>query len=192
MSGTAVFWDSANMFHKLVEETTGPVEAVTPLILAAPFFRGKFSGIIIPTGFGNTHYSRMLPALRACAGRIEDYLENGGKMLVYGAADASPARYDWLPVSVDYHFEFQEHRVESDITSPWAGIIEGYDAANFACDGWFEQVENGKAIVTSKTVGKPVFVEVKVGDGTLLLASTHEYPTIAFLQEFKKGDLVSF
>jgi len=192
MSGTAIFWDNTTMFHKLVEETTGPVEAVTPLILAAPFFHGKFNGIIIPTGFGNTHYSRMLPALRATASRIEDYLEDGGKMLVYGAADASPARYDWLPVSVDYHFEFQEHQIETDSSSPWAGIVDGYDNAKFACDGWFENVENGKTVVFSKTVGKPVFVEVKVGKGTLLLASTHEYPTVAFLQEFKKGDLSSF
>ena len=192
MSNTAVFWDSTIMFHKLVEETTGPVDSVTPLILAAPFFRGKFSGIIIPTGFGNTHYSRMLPALRACASRIEDYLEDGGKLLVYGAADASPARYDWLPVSVDYHFEFLEHDVEADASSKWKGIIDGYDCSKFACDGWFENVENGRAVVTSKTVGKPGFVEVPVGKGTLLLASTHEYPTVSFLQEFKEGEPVSF
>jgi len=192
MSGTAIFWDSVNMFHKLVEETTGPVEAVTPLILSAPFFRGKFNGIIIPTGFGNTHYSRMLPALRACSGRIEKYLEEGGKLLVYGAADASPARYDWLPISVDYHFEFQEHQIESDTSSPWSSIVDGYDSAKFACDGWFEKVENGKTIVFSKSVGKPVFVEVKIGNGTLLLASTHEYPTVSFLNEFKKGELISF
>jgi len=192
MSRTAIFWDNKTMFHKLVEETTGPVEAVTPLLLSAPFFQGQFNGIIIPTGFGNTHYSRMLPALRASAARIENYLENGGKLLVYGAADASPARYDWLPVSIDYHFEFQEHQIVTDKTSPWAGIVEGYDNSSFACDGWFENVENGKTVVFSKTVNKPVFVEVKIGKGTILLGSTHEYPSASFLQEFNKGENISF
>ena len=68
MTKIAVFWDNSMMFHRMVEDAAGPVEAVTPLILSAPFFRGKFSGIIVPTGFGNTNYSKMLPALRACAG----------------------------------------------------------------------------------------------------------------------------
>ena len=123
MSKIAVFWDSEMMFHRMVEDAAGPVEAVTPLILSAPFFRGKFSGIIVPTGFGNTSYSKMLPALRACAGRIEDYLEDGGKMLVYGAADAGPARYDWLPVKAEYHYEFMEHELDVAESSAqqWTG-----------------------------------------------------------------------
>ena len=190
MSKIAVFWDSEMMFHRMVEDAAGPVEAVTPLILSAPFFRGKFSGIIVPTGFGNTSYSKMLPALRACAGRIEDYLEDGGKMLVYGAADAGPARYDWLPVKAEYHYDFMEHELDVAESSA-ALLLEGYDTANFACDGWFEEFE-GTPVAVSKKTGKPVLLECPVGDGTLYLASTHEYPAAAFLKEFAKGDEASF
>ncbi len=190
MSKIAVFWDSSMMFHRMVEDAAGPVEAVTPLILSAPFFRGKFSGIIVPIGFGITSYSKMLPALRACAGRIEDYLEDGGKMLVFGAADANPARYDWLPVKTEYHYEFMEHELE--VTDSTASLLlDGYDTSNFACDGWFEEFE-GTPVAVSKKTGKPVLVECKVGDGTLYLASTHEYPSASFLKEFAKGDEVSF
>lgn len=184
-----VLWDRKMMFHTLVEDAAGSCEAVTPLIMAAPFFRGHFSGMLIPTGFGNTSYSRLLPALRACAGRIEDYLENGGKLLVFGAADAGPARYDWLPVEVEYHFEFQEHQLTlSD--SKWASIFDGYDTQKFPCDGWFTKYP-GKPVAVSSN-GFPVMVECRIGEGTLLLAGTHEYPSNSFLQEFAKGGDVTF
>ncbi len=190
MSKIAVFWDSSNMFHRMVEDAAGSVEAVTPLMLAAPFFRGKFAGVIVPTGFGNLHYSKMLPALRACADRIENYLENGGKMLIFGAADSAPGCYNWLPVNAEYHFEFMEHELNvSD--SPAALLFDSYDTENFACDGWFTEFE-GKPIAVSKKTGKPVLIECSIGKGTLYLASTHEYPSAAFLQEFAKGDEVSF
>ncbi|MDO5845834.1 MAG: hypothetical protein Q4Q04_02810 [Methanocorpusculum sp.] len=192
MSQTAVLWDTKMMFHRLVEDASGcPTDAVTPLMLSAPFFRGRYAGILIPTGFGNTSYSRLLPALRACSGRIEEYLEAGGRMLVFGAADASPARYDWLPVEVEYHFAFMEHALDIDDSSRWSSLFSGYDTEAFACDGWFEHAE-GKPVAVSRDTGKPVFVECRVGKGTLLLASTHEYPSDAFLKMFAAGETIPF
>lgn len=192
MSRTAVLWDREMTFNRLVEDASGgPTDAVTPLMLSAPFFRGKYAGILIPTGFGNLSYSRLLPALRACSERIEEYLENGGRLLVFGAADASPARYDWLPVDVSYHFEFMEHDLTIDESSPWVSLFCGYDTANFASDGWFDKTD-GRAIAVSKQTGKPVFVECSIGEGTLLLASTHEYPSAEFLKQFADGEEVPF
>ena len=186
----AIFWDSKMTFHRLIEDVACPCEGVTPLLLSAPFYRGTYSGVIIPTGFGNTSYSKLLPALRACSERIEEYLEKGGKLLVFGAADASPNRYDWLPVNIKYHYEFGEHCLAVDSSSPWSCIFDGYDTTSFATDGWFETYE-GKSIATAEN-GHPVLVECTVGKGTLLLASTHEYPSDAFLKTFSKGDSVSF
>ena len=186
----AVFWDTKMTFHRLIEDSACPCEAVTPLLLSAPFYRGKYSGIIIPTGFGNMSYSKLLPALRACSGRIERYLEAGGKLLVFGAADASPNRYDWLPVNVEYHYEFGEHLLDVDTSSPWSCIFDGYDTTKFAADGWFETFEGTP--VASTENGFPVLVECSVGKGTLLLASTHEYPSDAFLKKFAEGDLIPF
>lgn len=185
-----VLWDNKMTFHRLVEDVTGYCDAVTPLMLSAPFYRGKYSGIIIPTGFGNTSYSKLLPALRACSDRIENYLENGGKLLVFGAADSSPNRYDWLPFEVEYHFEFMEHKLDVDKSSPWSAIYDGYDTEKFACDGWFEKYE-GKAVATAEN-GYPVLVDCPVGKGTLILSSTHEYPSNLLLKEFAKGEDVSF
>ena len=172
------------MFHRLVEDACGYCEAVTPLMLAAPFYKGRYTGIIIPTGFGNLQYSKLLPALRAVSGRIEDYLENGGKLLVYGAADPANTGnpYNWLPVDVEYHFEFAEHKLEIDASSPWKSLFDGYDTDKFAADGWFVKYP-GKPVAVAEN-GFPVLVECPVGEGTLLLASAHEYPSDAFLKQF--------
>lgn len=186
----AVFWDTKMTFHRLVEDAACPCDAVTPLLLSAPFYRGKYSGIIIPTGFGNICYSKLLPALRACSERIEDYLNAGGKLLVFGAADASPNRYDWLPVNVKYHYEFAEQHLDVDTTSPWSCIFDGYDTTCFASDGWFEEFEGHPLAIAEN--GFPVLVECQVGKGTLLLASTHEYPSDAFLKVFSNGEPVPF
>jgi len=138
----AVFWDTKMTFHRLVEDSACPCEAVTPLLLSAPFYRGKYSGVIIPTGFGNMSYSKLLPALRACSERIERYLEAGGKLLVFGAADASPNRYDWLPVDVEYHYAFGEHCLDVDTSSPWSSIFDGYDTTKFAADGCLKHMRD--------------------------------------------------
>ena len=184
----AVFWDSKMMFHRLVEDACGYCEAVTPLMLAAPFYKGRYTGVIIPTGFGNTQYSKMLPALRAVSGRIEEYLEEGGRLLVYGAADPAHTGnpYDWLPVEAEYHFGFAEHKLEIDASSPWKSLFDGYATEKFATDGWFVQYP-GRPVAVAEN-GFPVFVECSVGKGTLLLASTHEYPSDAFLKQFGSAD----
>ncbi len=180
----AVFWDNKMMFHRLVEDSLGYCEAVTPLMLAAPFYRGHYTGILIPTGFGNLQYSKLLPALRAVSGRVAEYLNEGGRLFVFGAADPSNTGhpYDWLPVEVEYHFGFAEHALTIDADSPWKSFFDGYNTEAFPTDGWFTKFP-GKPVAVAEN-GFPVFVECRIGEGTLFLASTHEYPTDAFLKLF--------
>lgn len=176
----------------LVEDSAECIcDDVSPMMLSAPFYRGSYTGIIIPTGFGNTKYSKLLPALRACSARIEDYIENGGKLLVFGAADSAPNRYDWLPFDIDYHFEFGEHDLEIDKTSKWSCMFDGYETDNFAADGWFEKYPGNPAAVSKKN-GKPILIECSMGCGTLILSSAHEYPSCQMIRELAAGEDVRF
>lgn len=183
-SHVAVFWDTKMMFHRLVEDACGYCEAVTPLMLSAPFYHGRYTAVIIPTGFGNQQYSKLLPALRAVSGRVAEYLDDGGRLFVYGAADpaCSGDPYDWLPVEAKYQFGFAGHQLTIDASSPWKSLFEGYDTSAFASDGWFTKFPGTPVAVAEN--GFPVCVECRVGKGTLILASTHEYPTDTFLKLF--------
>jgi len=183
---TGFLWDSPQIFTRLIGECTGSCELVTPQLLASPFYRGRFTAIVIPTGFGNPLYSRLLPALRASSGRIERFLEAGGRILVFGAADERPDAYDWLPFRLTYRHGYAPRRITFAPGSPWASLTDGYDTGAIECDGIFPEFE-GTAIATTDG-GEAVVVEKDVGRGLVLAATVHEYPSRSFLASFSSGE----
>ena len=106
-------WQTKQHFNRYIEDCGIPCELITPHMLAAPFYRGRFNCLIIPTGFANPAYSNLLPALRAAAPRIKKFVENGGNLLVFGAAANKPDSYDWLPFPVTYCHDCHPRRIES-------------------------------------------------------------------------------
>ncbi|MHC1625906.1 MAG: hypothetical protein ACXQTG_05300 [Methanoculleaceae archaeon] len=174
-------WDSSLMFSRLVEDCGVRCENVTPHLLAAPFYRKSFVALIVPTGFGCSNYSCLLPALRASSGRIEKFLERGGRMLVYGAATEDTTAYDWLPARLIYHHEYGAAPL-SFTDQNYATIIEGYDPGSVDCDGWFTDYD-GEAIGIRKD-GRPVLVRIPVGEGMVIATTIHEYPSRSFLRWF--------
>jgi hypothetical protein len=138
MSARAGFvWGTKQHFNRYIEETGISCELITPHMLAAPFFRTTMNCLIIPTGFANPAYSNILPALRASSGRITRFVENGGNLLVFGAAIDKPDAYDWLPFTVQYSHEYYPRPVTCRPESGAGGIIEDFDPSRIECDGSF-------------------------------------------------------
>lgn len=183
-------WDSPQHFTRLIEDCGIRCEVVTPHLLAAPFFRGTFSCLIVPTGFGNAKYSNLLPALRASSGRIRRFVENGGNLLVFGAADHKPDAYDWLPFPVTYRHDFHPQCVAFSGSSPATTIADDYDQNKIECDGSFP--EHACTCVGSAG-GSAVVIEQSWGKGTIVITSIHEFPSRTFLKKFCcTGDLTPF
>jgi hypothetical protein len=182
---TGFLWDTPQIFTRLIEECTGCCELVTPQLLASPFYRGRFTALVIPTGFGNPLYSRLLPALRASSRRIERFLEEGGRILVFGAADDRTDAYDWLPFRLTYRHGYAPRHITFAPGNPWASLIEGYDPGAIPCDGSFP--EHDGTVAAAADGGEPVVVEKAVGKGLVLAATIHEYPTRGFLATFSCG-----
>ena len=93
-------WATPLHFNRFIEDCGIISELITPHMLSAPFYRPTLNCLIVPTGFANPAYSNLLPALRASSPRIRRFVENGGSLLVFGAATDKPDAYDWLPASV--------------------------------------------------------------------------------------------
>jgi hypothetical protein len=183
-------WDSPQHFSRLIEDCGITCEVVTPHMLAAPFFRGTFSCLIVPTGFGNLRYSNLLPALRASSSRIQRYIERGGNLLVFGAADNKPDAYDWLPFPVKYSHEFHPRTISFTGDSVVATIVDEYDHANIECDGSFP--EHGGTCV-GKAGSSDVILEHRYGEGRIVVTSVHEFPSRNFLKTFCcNGRLTTF
>lgn len=185
-----LIWENRLIFQRLVEDCVGSCELVTPQLLAAPFYRGAFGSLIIPTGFANKDYSRVLPALRATQTRIERFIRSGGELLVYGGGGAVPDCYDWLPFSVRYHFEYGPRKITIRKEAECTALFEGYDLNAFECDGYFTDYEGDPVAVTSE--GHPILIEEQIGSGRIILTTAHEYPSRAFLTSFCSCKMETF
>jgi len=174
-------WQSSQYFNRYIEDCGIACELVTPHMLAAPFYRGHFSCLIIPTGFANPQFSQILPAVRASSERIESFVEGGGNLLVFGAAAEKPDAYDWLPEPVTYRHEVHPRKITCTSSSGSWSLIEDYDPEKIECDGTFSSP--GWMTVCS-TGGEPVMVEKPVGKGRIVVTSIHEYPSRGFLKGF--------
>lgn len=174
-------WQSRQHFCRYLEDCGVPCEVITPQMLAAPFFRGTFSCLIIPTGFANPQYSNLLPALRASADRIERFVTNGGNLLVFGAALAKPDAYDWLPFPVTYRHECRQRAVSCPPGGTAATLVEDYDAGHIECDGTFPGHGCG---VAGTADGEAVMLEQQAGSGRIVVTSIHEYPSRSFIRRF--------
>ena len=174
-------WDTAQHFNRFIEDCGIACELVTPYMLAAPFFRGNFNCLIIPTGFANPAYSRLLPALRASSDRIERFVENGGNLLVYGAAIDRSDAYDWLPFPVTYHHDCHPRQLDCAASPVTGSLVEDYNPAQIECDGIFPTQSGDSTGNSSEGV---ILVEKRIGKGSIIVTSIHEFPSRAFLKEF--------
>lgn len=175
-------WNTPVHFNRFIEECGITCERVTPHMLAAPFYRSTFNCLIVPTGFANPAYSNLLPALRASSTRLRRFVENGGSLLVFGAATDKPDAYDWLPFRIVYRHDCHPRRIGfSDGSSSARSIIDDYDAAAIECDGAFPEHECER-IGTSESAD--VILEKKIGKGRIVVTSIHEYPSRQFLKSF--------
>jgi hypothetical protein len=178
----ALIWEERLMFQRLVEDCIGSCELVTPHLLAAPFYRGSFGTLIIPTGFANKDYSRVLPALRATKSRMERFIRSGGQIIIFGGGGATPECYDWLPFPVTYHFEYGPRSIVLRREAQSATLFEGYDLDAFECDGYFTDYEGDAVAVTDD--GHPILIDEAVGSGRVILTTAHEYPSRSFIASF--------
>ena len=183
-------WETPQLFNRYVEGFGIRCDAVTPQMMATPFWKGRFVALIIPTGFANPAYSRLLPALRASEERILRFVEGGGRLLVFGAADDRPDAYDWLPFPLTYRHGYAERRIAVRPESPRGVLVDGYDCTCMPCDGCF--TAPGCEPVACGEGGEAVLLEEDVGEGLVVVTSVHEYPSGPFLTSFCCGERETF
>ena len=174
-------WETPQHFVRYIEDCGVPCELVTPYMLAAPFFRGSFTCLVIPTGFANPAYCRLLPALRASSDRIQRFVENGGNLLVFGAAIDKKDVYDWLPFPVTYRHEVIPRNVTCGDSVLAKALVEDYNPSHIECDGIFPS-HGGDT--TGESGSSSLIIEKKVGKGTVIVTSIHEYPSRDFVKKF--------
>lgn len=186
--------NNSAMFDRLLEESGCTPEVVTPHLLAAPFFRRKYSAIVVPSGFAYGDQLTVLYALRACRSRILKFIRSGGAILVYGAGADLPDAYDWVPFQMRYLFGFLNGPVKEDGSD--LVCIKDECSEVLTVDGTFALSDIGRSAGRELTAplescnplihltlqDLPVMVEYRYGSGLLVLTTLHEYPSRKFLK----------
>ena len=180
----ALLTDGGSHFSRFIEDCEVTCEQVTPQLIAAPFYRGSFSTLIVPAGFANPKYTRLLPALHASSKRIRRFIETGGRLLVFGPGIAKKDAYDWLPFQLVYQHAPSPRAIQISSESPWVSIFSDYDVNCIECDGYFSSLE-GEIVASSGS--EVVAVAKEVMAGIIIVTTIHEYPSRCFITEFCKA-----
>ena len=179
----ALLWDKDTPFMQHLIDKGFDCELIIPNMLFAPFF--SFTGyklVVVPAGFGNKLYSRILKGLRANSVRIKDFVKAGGTLLVSGALSNKDA-YNWLPVKIEYVMEKRRVRTEEVKEHKAAAIVEKEECM---CDGYFDGAgTEGEVILKIKDDNdektKAILVVSEYGAGEIIATTIHEYPSERFI-----------
>jgi len=179
----AVLWDGPVLFTRLIEDCGHTCELVTPHLLAAPFFRRRLHGLVIPAGFACPGHTSVLAALRVIRPRIRRYVEGGGTLLAFGAGSDLFDAYDWLPVPITYRYGFSLTSL-TQRDHPIPSILEdgnGEVSIDGTVHGTGDDIQS--QVILQAPQG-PVMLDIPCGSGRILVASLHEYPSHRFIREF--------
>lgn len=174
MPDIAILWDSPILFEKYLSEHGFSVQRVSSSALGTPYLP-RFKLVIIPSGFANSQYSSLLPALRRSSSAIARFIEKGGVLLVFGPMVDSHT-YDWLPITLKYHHDFNTLKLVEARKHEAARIILDPEQE---CDGYLSETW-GEVILKSDE--KPVLVAIKHGGGYIIATTIHELPAPGFIQ----------
>lgn len=175
MADVSFLSDRNNAFEETFKEYGYTCQQVVPSAFGSPFCPPS-KLLIVPSGFANKKYYHLLPALERCASQIEAFIEKGGIVLAFGAI-YDDYTYDWLPIKLSYHMHFKPQKVTLiDPNDPAALLVEPGERD---CDGFFTEYEGN--VVMKDAEGRPVLVSKKYGEGYIIGAALHEYPSKQFL-----------
>ena len=178
MSEIALLWDKDTFFKRYLTDCGFDCEVITPVVLAAPFF--SFTGykfVMVPAGFGDELYSKILKELRASSEYIKEFVKAGATLLVSGAFSNRDA-YNWLPIRIKYVKGQWRVTIEVVKEHKAAAIVEKEECL---CDGYFTEIGAGGEIILTDREGKAILVVSEYGAGKIIATTIHEYPSKDFI-----------
>ncbi|RLG27708.1 hypothetical protein DRO03_11530 [Methanosarcinales archaeon] len=178
MPDITLIWDCELLFEKLFVEHGLSYQRTPSSAIGTPFLPGS-KVMIVPTGFANMQYTKILRGIEVNKSFFDGFVKNGGVLVVYGAL-VPEYTYGWLPFTLEYREQYGAVDIEAagrDDRGHECSCI--FDGARAECDGYFTETD-GDIILTGD--GMPILVAKEHGDGTIVATTIHEFPTGEFLK----------
>ena len=176
----ALLWDGKTYLQKYLASIGYESEVIAnPELLIPPLTPFKLA--IVPAGFADRRFSKMLDALRASRDSIRNFVQAGGTLLVSGAINEKVDAYDWLPsLNLKYKHKFGEVHVEVVAKHHESAMLVEREIC--MCDGYFDFVRGGEIILRGNK--RPILVASSVGSagaGEIIATTVHEFPSKRFI-----------
>ena len=174
--------DRGNVFEALFKEYGYTCQQIGPHAFGSPFCQPS-KLFIVPSGFADPKYYKVLPALEKNREKVAGFIENGGIVLAFGAM-VDDYEYGWLPMKLRYHMHFKNKSVRTVRPDSPAALLASPGEKD--CDGYFTE-HDGETVMELED-GKPVVVYKRHGKGHIIAASLHEYPERGFIEWACSGE----
>ena len=209
MTDVMLIWDTPLLFEKLFVDNDLKCQRILSQAVGTPFLP-SCKCIIIPTGFANTEYTKIITGIERNGRAFEKFVKNGGILVVFGPM-VPKYHYDWLPMKLTYVQEHGLSTLQKIGEHSCQSIIADIDAP-VECDGYFletatnnvnndafddvdtdanddtatnndtgSNIDAGIDILLNNSEGKPVMVSKNVGHGIVIATTIHEFPSAGFL-----------
>ncbi|NYT19400.1 MAG: hypothetical protein GKC08_03805 [Methanosarcinales archaeon] len=176
MTDVLLLWDNPLLFEKLFKENGLKCQRILSTAIGTPFLPAC-KCVIVPTGFANSAYTKILPGIERNGKAFEKFVSAGGVLVVFGAL-VTKYDYNWLPMQLTYiekHGETHLLRVGVHETQ----CIVDDSSQSVECDGYFSDTDGD--VILKNDDGQAVMVVKKVGDGMIIATTVHEFPSPDFL-----------
>ena len=176
MTDVMLLWDSPLLFEKLFTEHGIKCQRITAESIGTPFLP-PFKCLVIPTGFANAAYTKVLSGLRRNKKQIEKFVERGGTLLVFGPV-VDGHDFDWLPMGLRYVQKQMSANVCKTDKHNIQCIVDELGQVEF--DGYFTDVQ-GEVLLRDED-GNALMAIKRIGEGMIIATTIHEFPSGDFLK----------
>lgn len=172
-----LLWDNQLLFEKLFLEKNLKCTRIISSAIGTPYLPAC-NCIIIPTGFANIEYTKILSGIEGNKAKFERYVKKGGVLCVFGPM-VNRYEFEWIPMNISYVQKHEATLIQKRGTHAAQSIIK--DFSNIVeHDGHFLNVDE-KYIILKNSNNNPVMVVKEFGEGLIILTTIHEVPSIDFL-----------
>ncbi|MGP8329459.1 MAG: hypothetical protein ACT6FF_03955 [Methanosarcinaceae archaeon] len=176
MIDVMLIWDTPLLFEKLFSENGLNCQRILSNALGTPFLP-SCKCIVIPTGFANPEYTKILSGIERNSYAFDKFVKNGGIVIVFGPMVPKYC-YDWLPMKLVYIQEHGSTIVEKCDEHDAQSIIQ-YADIPVEYDGYFSETDAD--VLLNDIEGKTIMVARDHGDGMFIATTIHEFPSADFL-----------
>ncbi|SFM42413.1 hypothetical protein [Methanolobus profundi] len=177
MTEAMLIWDTPLLFEKLFKEHDIKCQRIVSDSIGTPFIP-PCKCVVIPTGFANKAYTKILPGIERNAKSLEKFVRSGGNLMVFGPM-VPEYKYNWLPMELEYKQEQQVTTICMAQDHEAQCLVED-TCSEVEFDGYFSKTDG--EVVFRSDEGKPLMVVKELGEGRIIATTIHEFPSGRFLK----------